>query len=74
MVYTVYINKSIVELFFRAQSPLGCINPLKRSTEVYLNLCSASNAQSFGGSSHHVFEAGVTVFKPASIHNGGDDI
>lgn len=40
----------------------------------YVDWCRASDAYVLVGSSHQVFESEVIVFKPASIHNGGDDI
>lgn len=41
---------------------------------VYLHWGRSDNPQWLIGSSHHWYEAGITVFKPASIHNGGDDV
>lgn len=55
------------------QSPQNSIH-LKSKCETCLDRCRAGDAYGLVGSSHHVLESGVIVFKPAPIHDGGDDI
>ena len=69
-------TQAFTQPYTASSAAIACVQSPKIQSkyEAHLDWCRAHNAYAFVGSSHHVFELGVVVFKPAAVHNSGDDI